>query len=410
MPRRRKDYDDCKCPEPTLTPLEQAAKIGDLETVKQLYPAAKQKMQQQLENASRELLGVLWYACAQGHLNVVTYAHEEQSAELFLGLYRVAAYDDHVHIIKYLYEKGIRFENNDRCSAYQFMRTASFQGSMQCIEFVFANGMEFAWDNDCTLNAATNGHLSILQFAHERGLHKSERTVDYAAANGHLECLQYAFENGFPHAGDAAIRAAQECELECLRYCIDNKVGWQDDNYSLQYWIMRECIDSEQMESLEICLEYSHMISQHLQFALKAQKYDFAAYIYKYLRSRETLDADADFLIEVLNNTTQKGNYNYYAVFRPKDVSFDDIKHIPYFREMCYFVGKRYRAYVAHEEKKACLLSVKHATLASLLDLVLAWEQLFVVEHEAVRQAIKEECKEINVFPADVFSYMLSFV
>ena len=46
--------------------------------------------------------------------------------------------------------------------------------------------------------AAFNGHLECLKYAHENGCPWTEYTCSHAAKNGHLECLRYAHENGCP--------------------------------------------------------------------------------------------------------------------------------------------------------------------------------------------------------------------
>ena len=46
-------------------------------------------------------------------------------------------------------------------------------------------------------NAAKNGHLECLKYAHENGCPWDGETCSNAAKNGHLECLKYAHENVF---------------------------------------------------------------------------------------------------------------------------------------------------------------------------------------------------------------------
>ena len=51
--------------------------------------------------------------------------------------------------------------------------------------------------NPC-LNAARNGHLECLKYAHENECPWDEETCSSAALKDHLECLKYAHENGCP--------------------------------------------------------------------------------------------------------------------------------------------------------------------------------------------------------------------
>ena len=58
--------------------------------------------------------------------------------------------------------------------------------------YAYKNGCE--WNKYTCDNAAKNGHLECLEYAHKNGYPLGED----AAMNGHLDCLQYAHENGFP--------------------------------------------------------------------------------------------------------------------------------------------------------------------------------------------------------------------
>ena len=51
------------------------------------------------------------------------------------------------------------------------------------------------WDEVTCSNAAKNGHLECLKYAHENGCPWDGETCYNAAQNGHLECLKYAHEN-----------------------------------------------------------------------------------------------------------------------------------------------------------------------------------------------------------------------
>ena len=51
---------------------------------------------------------------------------------------------------------------------------------------------------DTCANAAENGHLECLKYAHEHGCPWDEWTCESAAEKGHLECLKYACAHGCP--------------------------------------------------------------------------------------------------------------------------------------------------------------------------------------------------------------------
>ena len=45
-------------------------------------------------------------------------------------------------------------------------------------------------------NAALNGHLECLKYAHENDCSWDKWTCNNALFNNHLDCLRYAYENG----------------------------------------------------------------------------------------------------------------------------------------------------------------------------------------------------------------------
>ena len=72
------------------------------------------------------------------------------------------------------------------------------------------------------LEAAENGHLECLKYAHKNGCNWNEYTCYYAAKNGHLECLKYLRQNGCPWGLDTCYYAARNNHLECLKYAHEN--------------------------------------------------------------------------------------------------------------------------------------------------------------------------------------------
>jgi hypothetical protein len=64
---------------------------------------------------------------------------------------------------------------------------------------------------------ASNGFLSLMQYAHENGCEWDKETCKYAALDGHFECLKYAHENGCQWDRDTCNYAACNGHLECLK-------------------------------------------------------------------------------------------------------------------------------------------------------------------------------------------------
>src|SRR5205823_2481673 len=75
-------------------------------------------------------------------------------------------------------------------------------------------------------NAAKNGHIICLKYAHENGCKLNSETCKSAASNGHLECLKYAYENGCEWNSETCKWASQNGHLECLKYAHENGCEW----------------------------------------------------------------------------------------------------------------------------------------------------------------------------------------
>ena len=54
------------------------------------------------------------------------------------------------------------------------------------------------WDEDTCSEAARNGDLEILQYAHENGCPWNKDTYSSAEKNGNIEMLKYLNENSCP--------------------------------------------------------------------------------------------------------------------------------------------------------------------------------------------------------------------
>ncbi len=68
------------------------------------------------------------------------------------------------------------------------------------------------------MQAAQEGHLEVLRWAHANGCPWDERTCLVAAAYGQLEALHWARSNGCPWDEDACRMAAAHGHLDTLRW------------------------------------------------------------------------------------------------------------------------------------------------------------------------------------------------
>jgi hypothetical protein len=116
---------------------------------------------------------------------------------------------DHLEIIKQI--KMSKMQQKNFC-----MYVAQY-GKLDLLNYAYEN--HFAWDEDTTLNAASNGQLACLQYAHEHGCPWNTAICGFASLRGHLNCLQYAHEHGCPWDE----WTCDSSHLHCLQYAIQHQ-------------------------------------------------------------------------------------------------------------------------------------------------------------------------------------------
>ncbi|ATZ80155.1 ankyrin repeat domain-containing protein [Bodo saltans virus] len=149
-----------------------------------------------------------------------------------------AAQNGHLECLKYAHENG--------CSWDLFTSSvAARNGHLECLKYAHENGC--SWNLFTCENAAQNGHLECLKYAHENDCPWDEWTCAYAAKNGQFKCLKYLHENGCPWDERTCYYAAENGHLECLKYAHENGCPWDEDT----------CSSAAQNGQLE-CLKYAH--------------------------------------------------------------------------------------------------------------------------------------------------------
>ena len=149
-----------------------------------------------------------------------------------------AAKNGHLDCLQYAHENGCEWD--EWTCTY-----AAKNGHLDCLVYAHDNGCR--WDEWACIYAAEYGHLDCLEYAHINGCEWDKWTCTHAVKNGHLECLQYAHENGCPWDEDTCAYAAFNGQLECLRYAHKNGCPW--DEYT--------CDLAAQKGQLQ-CLVYAH--------------------------------------------------------------------------------------------------------------------------------------------------------
>ena len=85
---------------------------------------------------------------------------------------------------------------NQNCYDCETILDAAKNGHLDCLKYAHVNG--WPWDKNVCVMAAKNGHLDCLKYAHVNECPWDRDTCTMAARNGHINCLNYAHENGCP--------------------------------------------------------------------------------------------------------------------------------------------------------------------------------------------------------------------
>eukprot|EP01112_Ceratiomyxa_fruticulosa_P022123 TRINITY_DN8019_c0_g1_i1.p1 TRINITY_DN8019_c0_g1~~TRINITY_DN8019_c0_g1_i1.p1 ORF type:complete len:486 (-),score=59.11 TRINITY_DN8019_c0_g1_i1:129-1478(-) len=187
----------------------------------------------------RELKGFKWnvdtpkLAAQKGHLDVLTYAHENGCKWDSLTPL-LAAYSGEVKCLKYAVENGCEFHEN-------VAGVAAEQGHMEILEYINEQGLP--WGNACS-RAALGGKLKCLQYLHENGCKWDCMTCFVAAGMGHLTCLKYARKNGCDVDSGVLAIAFNTGKLDCLKSLIESeiRIDWSSTLFKPEYMFEPDCV------------------------------------------------------------------------------------------------------------------------------------------------------------------------
>eukprot|EP00953_Heterococcus_sp_UTEX-ZZ885_P032070 16773-Heterococcus_DN1.PRE.3 len=185
-------------------------------------------------------------AAARGHLPVLQLLHDAQGRQLppqvsacaaagaqmhvliWLkqigvtfdnGLIKVAAQYGHTHVLQFLYDHGC--VGDERTSA-----VAAAYGNLKALQFLRSQGCP--WADDISCDAAVSGSVPLMRWLVEQGVGLSAATMVYAAKDGHLQLCQYLRAEGCAWDEVAATAACQDGHTAVLQWLLEQ--GCPHDN------------------------------------------------------------------------------------------------------------------------------------------------------------------------------------
>jgi len=157
---------------------------------------------------------------------------------LAVNIYRDAATQGSLSVLQWAHAAGYPWDSF-AC------RVAAQYRHLEVLKWIHAEG--YAWDSLMCTYAAQHGHLEVLQWAHTHGYPWNSSICMYAAENGHLEVLKWARANGCPWGPSTCAHAAMYGHLEILQWAIANGCPWDPqvcfrlskDHPRVQEWILQ---------------------------------------------------------------------------------------------------------------------------------------------------------------------------
>ena len=182
----------------TESKLFEAIPKGDLNEVKKEWKLAVENPQFQSYWRSSALCD----ACYHGHLEIVKFFEEECEVSLNEDYgkqalrYASAGKGNNLHIIKYLFEKGVDIcADNNRALGW-----AVYKGSLEEVQFLVENGCNVN-DHDIgpspIVEAARKGFFTIVEYLCQKGAKDVVLALKGALDHGNSQIVQYLIEKGF---------------------------------------------------------------------------------------------------------------------------------------------------------------------------------------------------------------------
>ena len=132
--------------------------------------------------------------------------------------------------MKYKSARSCNYHSVDMNICCRNASDSAMLGHLNCLKYN-TNKYPHYLDKDTIDNAAMNGRLECLRYAHENGYHLDRGSILWAASFGYLDCLKYMCEcdDPFPWNPSATYYAAKNGNIECLQYIYETlNLSWDE--------------------------------------------------------------------------------------------------------------------------------------------------------------------------------------
>nr|UMO79926.1 Ankyrin repeat domain containing protein [Pandoravirus aubagnensis] len=177
-------------------------------------------------------LGIMDVVASCGHLDVLTFLHEQGVAGTTTAAMDIAAANGHVDVVCFLHE------NRSEGCTVAAMNGAAGNGHLKVVQFLHYNRTE-GCTTDAMDGAAANGHREILEFLHRnRSEGYTRRAMLNAVVNGHVGAVQFLYEH---------------CGQDCDKYTFMRALKYEQPDVAL--FLAENCRDVRKFAAIDAAIK-----------------------------------------------------------------------------------------------------------------------------------------------------------
>ena len=159
-------------------------------------------------------------AAKNGQLEIFKWLHQLPNTNNYIDYQSItddAASNGHLNIVQHMRDFGYICNENT-------FRLVAYSGNLKLLQYL--RDIDCPWNSTACSFAVAGGHLEVLKWARVNGCEWGADTCANAARFGHLQILKYVRAYGCPWDANTCVFAAESNHLEVLKWARANGCEW----------------------------------------------------------------------------------------------------------------------------------------------------------------------------------------